>query len=316
MDIISVVIFVLFLFVGYKIYQKYNTAEQFKPTKFFDNSLESEINEQLDADYQTHQKFGKKTPNFDRMINKQKKIQINEIFEESQYNQNYKDTIYAFELLSPNQKQIFNTSDQPITHTSKLSKPEVFKLVKSFIEEVNATVKNHVDLTDGPSGVKHESGWDRQQKALGLPTSIYDKPAPKAPIRLVKIDKAEKYETDDEIRFVVFLIIQKIGVEEQMVVKVSLVVGKTDLNLDRDFFRKKKNVYETSVKLEEVSIIGFLTNNRHGKYGKNERDKFYDYDEFEDGHMFKPEDIVKALNKKKRQNDKENAMAYKLKNGR
>ena len=144
---------------------------------------------------------------------------------------------------------------------------------------------------------KIESGWDKQQKALGLPTSIYNEPAKKAPIKLIRIDHAEKYETEKEIRYSLFLIIQKLNVQDQLVIKVNFVVDKNDINIDRDFFANKKNEYSTTIGIEEISIIGFLTKNNFGE--RTDRDNFYNFEAITDGKMFSQEQIINELNKKK-----------------
>jgi hypothetical protein len=83
-----------------------------------------------------------------------------------------------------------------------------------------------------------------------------------------------------------------------MVVKVSFVIDRSDLNLEREFFSKDKNNYETVVKIEEISVLGFLTNNSFGT--KSSRDKYYNFDKIDDGKMFRDDDIIHMLNDKKK----------------
>ena len=45
-----------------------------------------------------------------------------------------------------------------------------------------------------------ESGWEKVQRSLGLPVSLYHKPAENGLLSLISIDNVKKYETDDEIR--------------------------------------------------------------------------------------------------------------------
>lgn len=296
---IDVSIIILVLIIIYKFLFK-KTAERYSP----DNNLVAQQDTEKDKN-----ESDPALKYIDKILqSKHKKVDVNPNFIEIQFHQDYRDTSNAFILMSPNQKEIFNKGDLPI----KIDEPsydETKKIVKKFIKEVNRTVKYHVSSEDGlknwqnhMTDKKFKSGWDKQQEALGLPTSIYLDPAEKASIKLIKLDHAEKHETDDEIKYVVFLIIQKKNVNDQMLVRVSFVVEKRDLNLDREFF-SKKNSYETSVKIEEIFIIGFLT--KQNTKVKTKREKFYKFDTISDGRMFSRKDIIKELNKKRKEYEKE-----------
>lgn len=241
---------------------------------------------------------------------KNKKIKVNEHFVEAQWHTDYRDTQNAFDLVVPNRKQLFNLCALPVDQVSEVPEKDTRYLVGKFIKEINFTVKNKVSnelastsWIDNMPQKQVESGWDKQQKALGLPTSIYKEPAKKAPIKLIKIDHAEKYETEKEIRYSLFLIIQKKHVKDQLVIKVNFVVDKNDVNMDRDFFSTKKDSFRTTVMIEEISIIGFLTKNNFGE--RTSQDDFYQFDAITDGRMFSQEQIITELNKKKAEYAKE-----------
>lgn len=235
---------------------------------------------------------------------KNKKIKVNQNFVENQWHTDYRDTQNAFEIVVPNRKQLFNLCALPVDQACEVPEKDTRYLVSKFIKEINKTVKNKVSnelsatsWIDNMPQKQFESGWDKQQKALGLPTSIFKEPAKKAPIKLVKIDHAEKYETEKEIRYSLFLIIQKKNVQDQLVIKVNFVVDKNDVNMDRDFFSSGKDSFRTTVMLEEISIIGFLTTNKFGE--RTRQDDFYQFDAITDGKMFSQEQIITELNKKK-----------------
>lgn len=235
---------------------------------------------------------------------KNKKIKVNEEFIENQWHTDYRDTQNAFDMVVPNKKQLFNLCALPIDQVSEVPEKDTRYLVSKFIKEINKTVKNKVSdelattsWIDNMPQKKIESGWEKQQRALGLPTSIFKEPAKKAPIKLVKIDHAEKYETEKEIRYSLFLIIQKKHVKDQLVIKVNFVVDKNDVNMDRDFFSSDKGSFATTVMIEEISIIGFLTKNEFGE--RTRQDDFYQFDAITDGRMFSQEQIIKELNRKK-----------------
>lgn len=299
-NILNVSLVILGIFV---IYMFINSKKSEGFSKNADNSdceLETTLINEYDEDPSKY---------IDAILRAKRKPKVNKFFQEVQFHQDYRDTMNAFNLLT-DQKPFFNIADLPVTNLEKPSNSEINNLISKFIREVNKIVKNHVSdelgatsWTDNMPQKKYKSGWDKQQEELGLPGSIYNEPAPKSSIRLIKLDHAEKYETDAEVKYVVFLIIQKRNTEDQMLVRVSFVVDKQDLNLDREFFDKNKNSYETSVSIEEISIIGFMITHGFGEQGSKE--KFYDFEGISDGRMFSQKEIIRQLNKKRRAYQKE-----------
>jgi len=304
MDILDIIIvFLIAIIIWFVLFNKqsYDT-EQFKPNKMLveidtDDKLYDDKNA---LDMESIVKY------VDIITKSKSKHNINPYFEEMQFHTDYRDTLNAFNLIVPNQKQLFNRSDLPLTNTCSPPISEVNKLIANFIREINKMIKNHVSdelnmqngWQDDMPQKKFNDGFGNEMLELGLPQSIYIEPRPKAFIKLIKVDHTEKYETSDEIRYVVFLIIQKKNTKDQMVVKVSFVIDRSDLNLEREFFSKDKNNYETVVKIEEISVIGFLTNNSFGT--KSSRDKYYNFDKIDDGKMFRDDDIIHMLNDKKK----------------
>jgi hypothetical protein len=247
----------------------------------------------------------------DAILKSKHKLIVNDNFQEVQFNNDYRDTLDAFNLMSL-QRPIFNKADLPITTVEKPQNREIRDLITNFIKELNKTVKNSISNTTNLNNwnsnmpeKKTESGWERQMKELGLPPSIYNDPARKSSVKLIKLDHAEKIQTDNEIKYVIYLIIQKRNTVDQMVVKISFVIDNNDVNLDRDFFDKKKNNYETKVNIEDISVVGFLLKNNSGSSPRTTRDKFYDVTQISDGKMFSQQDIVKELNKKRVEYQKE-----------
>jgi len=294
-SLVILVIFVIFMFINHRKSEDFSDG-----TNNLDCDLETTLENEYDID---------PTKYIDAILKSKKKPKVNKFFQEVQFHQDYRDTMNAFNLLT-DQKPFFNTADLPVTNVEKPSNTEIKNLISRFIREVNKTVKNHISNESGTNGwadnmpqKKFKSGWDKQQEELGLPGSIYTEPAPKASIKLIKLDHAEKYETDSEVKYVVFLVVQKRNTEDQMLVRVSFVVDKQDMNLDREFFDKKKNTYETAVSIEEISIIGFMIT--HGFGEQSSREKFYDFDGITDGRMFSQKEIIRQLNKKRRIYEKE-----------
>lgn len=206
---------------------------------------------------------------------------IKPYFVDMRVHNDYRDTITAFNNIAPDQRPIFNRSVLPVKQID--ADPEQFKsLVKAFIENINESVKNDVNeyIVDktGWDELAPENqgkpGWDKQQEKLGLPGSIFNKPAERAKIKLLKIDKVDKFATAEQINFIVYMIIKKKNVDDQMIIKVSFVMNNEDVNADREFFKKHSNA-ELDIKIEEIAIIGFLTDH---SYGSNvPREDFYDF---------------------------------------
>uniref|UniRef100_A0A6C0E956 Uncharacterized protein n=1 Tax=viral metagenome TaxID=1070528 RepID=A0A6C0E956_9ZZZZ len=227
---------------------------------------------------------------------KDKNNNVNRFFQESQFHTDYRDVIDAFNNIAPAQKQLFNRSDYPV----KVSEPkldEIKTLVKSFIRRLNHSLKHEVtDFINANSGWdemvperKEKSGWEKQQQELGLPTSIYGDPARRSKVKLIKIDRCEKYATEEQLRYVVFMIIQKPKVRDQMVVKVSFVLD--NLFDDRKFFSEDNA--KVNVNIEEIFILGFMTDESFGTDSK--LDDFYNFENVEKDGMIDQEEVLKQL---------------------
>ena len=138
-------------------------------------------------------------------------------------------------------------------------------------------------------------------KSLGLPKSLYNEPAKKSKVKLVKVYHLEKYESEDEIKYCAFLFLKKKNVEDILVIKVSFVLDKRNIDLERNFTNIPS---ETNIVLEEIFMIGYMTNT--GGVGQTgDRDKFYHFDNLEKDGMMDDMEIIKQLNKKMTERHKE-----------
>jgi hypothetical protein len=327
MEILDIIIILLISFFAFKIYEMTSTnstnenieqtenmekIDDMKKSVIFnppnDDNREDEPKENI---YDSSMKYidmikkSKEENNENNEIN-----EINPYFMESQFHNDYRDTLDAFVLLIPNQRQLFNRSDLPIINVSTPTKNEIFPLAKNFVKEVNKVLDKNVvdnyavrnwksDMAEKP----FKSGWEKQQEKLGLPGSIYNAPANKEPIKLIRIDHSERFETEDEIRYVAFLIIQKPSAKDQLLIKVSFQIDKQDINLDREFFEKGKKGVETLIKIEEVFVMGFLTKHSFGKHSV--KSEYYDFNGITDGRIFSQKQILEELNKKRKQYESE-----------
>lgn len=251
-------------------------------------------------------------------------IPVNTEFVEMQYHRDYNDTITAINNLTP-QKELFNLGYLPVRQI--VPDPRNMKtLVKLFMNKLNAEITNNVHeylnvnsaWTDMGKRRREKSGFETQMEELGLPGCLYNEPAEKAPVSLVKIDRVEQSNTNDQIRFTAYIIIQKVNVRDQMVLQVNFFMEREDLGINRDdrddFFKKGLDRSDTgadpdqTVVIEQVFTLGYLTD--EAKH-KTKMDNFYDYKEVNrtDG-TFNQEEVIKTMLKKhkERQNELDSFM--------
>lgn len=246
-----------------------------------------------------------------------KQVQINPYFQEMQFHQDYRDTLNAFGLMCE-QKPIFNKSYLPLLKSEKTNESEVSGLVDQFVSSLNTHITNDVGdiaaqqlnswndnmppVTASNNIIKKKASWEDYNEELGLPPTIYIDPAAREQVKLLKIDNINKYETSAQLKYCVYLILQKPSVVDQMIVKVSFVIDKNDVDLEREFFDKNKNKFETKIIIEEIATVGFMIKQGSGK-PKSQREKFYDYDGFDEGRLISEKDVIRQLNNKRKEID-------------
>ena len=219
---------------------------------------------------------------------------INENFIDTQFHNDYRDVISALNDLVPSHKQIFNLANTPLKY-SEPDRREVTGMVTDFIDTLNDTVKkvvcrirnNNTGWDEPLEDPSVESGWDKIQRGLGN-VPLHTRPLGQTSISLISIEKVKKYETEGETKYTCHIIIQKDGADDQMLLKVSFVIDKSNLT-DEDNFFQLKNV-EMDVILEEAFIEGYLSN-----YGSDSRkqyellkNKFYKLDQMEHNNLTDP----------------------------
>lgn len=243
-------------------------------------------------------------------INKPKNISIesesiatmggNIIFVEAQFHNDYRDTITAFNDLVPCQKSIFNPYNLP-TQFSVVDENEVAQMANDFVRELNKIIiKDIPEYRNANTGweepivdKKIKSGWDKHMEALGLPSSLYPDPAMNSKIKLITIDRVEKYETDTEIKYSVFMFIKKDNVSDQLIIKVNFIMELSDVNISRKFFENDDG--EREITIEEIFMIGYLTHaDRSVSKGDNIED-FYNFENMEHQNIIDDKTILKQL---------------------
>lgn len=276
-------------------------------------------------------------PNYiDRNKQSQKEaaIKLKDNFLDIQFHNDYRDTMTAFSDIAPDQKQIFNIANAPTRLTNPPHK-EVGKIVKDFINLINRDVQYNVaDYRGNNTGwdeplpqIKEKSGWEKQMEELGLPTSLYADPAKRAPVVLIKIDYVEKYVTEFETQYIIILIVQKVNVNDQMIIRISFVRENNNIDDERKFFDDIdadycKNNYTNGPKkvnsrvsdpssnemvIEEIFVVGFLTNEGiEGEKSVNyDKLDFYEFKGLETTDIIDQHTIAKELIQKRLQQQKE-----------
>jgi hypothetical protein len=218
---------------------------------------------------------------------------INPNFIESQFHADYMDVITSFNNVSPNQRQIFNINNVPCQVTRNTDVSEVGTIANNFITLVNKDIHQNVPLihtvNSGWDEVlpEHtgESGWEKVQKQLGLPPSLYNKPVMNTMIKLIQFSDIIKYETENEIKYTSRLVIAKFKVKDKLVIDVSFVIPKGINNNG------------SNVIIENVHVIGYLTDQGLGT-DRMPLDEYYYFDNLEKNNMLTGRTILKELTDK------------------
>lgn len=221
------------------------------------------------------------------ILNNNKENKLKSYFTSIQFHTDYRDVITAFNDLTIN-KSCFNNSNETVDYTS-CKNEEVNDLINEFIIELNKDIKYNVaDYRNASTGWdeplpqhKVKSGWEKMQEELGLPTSLYEEPTARSPVKLILIDRTEKYITKDEIKYVCTIIIQKLNTDDQMIVKISFI----------------KNNNNNDIIIEEIFIIGYLTDEGTPKDG-NVNDQWYNFKSLNKNDITSDKMIMKELIKK------------------
>lgn len=226
--------------------------------------------------------------------NRPSETRVCDEFLDTQYHKDYTDTITAINNLT-SQKELFNMGFLPVREVEPDS-DNVDELVKLLVRKLNEEVRLRVSeylnqnsgWNDQGKRKKIKSGFEEQMEELGLPGDLYTQPADKAKINLIRIEKAEQHMTDDQIRFIITIIVQKKNVKDQMVLKVNFFMEKEDLKSGGDhrdgFFAKSLENHEKAkqdlndmnsiVVIEQVFTVGFMSDTGTAK---TRMDKFYEY---------------------------------------
>jgi len=215
---------------------------------------------------------------------------MNEDFIDAKFHIGYIDVINAFNDLAPNQRQIFNINNVPCKVSTEYDNKEVSEMLESFIASVNNDIKVNVPAVHSVNSGWDEqvlepnvkSGWEKVQESLGLPSTLYQKPAVKTQVHLVSFGDVIVYETENEVKYVIKIVIAKEKITEKLVIKVAFVIVKGIVGK------------EARVLIENIDVLGYLTSQGLG-LDRIELDNFYNFDSLEKNNMLDGKTIAGEL---------------------
>jgi len=307
--------FILVIIILYCIYLIYNL---FKSNKIKSEDITESKIEHYENTYDQDTNLDALIKHMNNIKQDKEKIEVpvlNPFFQEKQFHNDYRDLITALSNLVPSNKQLFNIANQPIKYSViENSNKNVSLIVQDVVDNINTNIKNEVtDVRTSNTGwdeavpdPQMESGWEKFMKNLGLSPSIH-KPISvrKSNVKLISIDKIQKYETEDEIRYIITLILQKENIKDQIILKISLTQDKSMVNDENNFFKSHTIVMKTMI--ERIDIVGYLSN--EGIDDKQNylltKDNYFGVDNLEHNNMTDPQYILDQLSKKHLKTQKE-----------
>ena len=301
--ILIVIILVLFLLTSSS--KSCKTPEKLESTINDNFDIDDELlNKAIKSSKLTNSTNSSNSSNINKSNSNKSNLEVLPYFVEMQFHNDYKDVITAFDLLLETGRTIFNRSNLPAKYSS-IPIEESNELSNLFITQLNNTMKDKVkDVVDLENGWKNvqanptiENGWEKQMKQIGLPSNIYDKGSNKGLLKIIRIDKVDLFTTDSQLKFDIYMIIQKMNVADQMVIKVSFVMDSVDLNTDRNFFKNNKT-QDLNVHLDEIFIVGFMTNHSYGSKNQSSRQDFYTFENIEKDGITDDKTIINQLKEK------------------
>jgi len=294
--------------------------ENFKSTTYDTSSDESQNKCTSPSEYINNfmNSIKKKRTKNKKNKNKIKKNDDNMyFFRQEQFNNNYRDTLTAFNNIAPDQKPIFNIANLPVS-TSNLQNddPVVTKLVGDFIKQLNYNVKTQVTdrlnensgWDEKMQGPNEKSGWEIAQTQLGLPSSIYENPAKKCSVKIIEIKGVQKETTEGETRYRINVILKKKNTNDKMAIRLHFITSNDDDECGKRYINdgvinQNANVNKSNnvVVIEEIAILGFFifesepNLSQHSNKVQTPNDDFFNFDDLNNNDITDQKFIMKEL---------------------
>lgn len=184
---------------------------------------------------------------------------LNKNFSNSQMHPKYIDVASALQLMLPEEKQIFNISNQPVDY-ELVSDVEVKDICLNFVKNINATILNDINVP-----VHKKSGWEKWQQSMGL-TPMYSNHIKKQQVRMVAIAYVQKYSCQDEIKYACYLVLQKKDVNDQLILRVSFVINKLGVRTQIGETFWSQETIKTRSFIENIFTVGYLVTQNTGSF--------------------------------------------------
>ena len=267
--LLCILIYVLYIFIiklnitesfGNLYNQKINKYDAPQNNDIFDNTYVSNFMDSI------NKKNKKKSKKNTEQNNKY-------FFKQEQFNNNYRDTLTAFNNIAPDQKTVFNTMNLPVsTITLPNTDTTAVSLIKNFVKQLNENIKTQItDKLNENSGWDEKvpepnmkSGWDEAQTELGLPSSLFNGPAKKSPVKITEIKGVQRETTDAETRYRINVILKKRNTYDKIAVRLNFVTSNDDDEYNKRYIgdndTKNTNINKSNnlVIIEEIAILGFF----------------------------------------------------------
>ena len=247
---------------------------------YVDNGLEKNDKKQkqqiLDLDYNVSKRTDNKKPS--KIKNSNKFLKNYELIK-NYYHVDYKDIITIINNIYSSGESKFNLSNLPVKNI-KINKNDeeindINEIIYDFIDELNNYIRNlseDINVKKTWNNISNEknmdSGWEKQRENLGLPPSLYNKPAENEIIELIDIVDIQKYITYGEIgeeKISLMIILKKLNVKDMILIKI-------------DFLRNLFN--NDSLIIDNIYIIGYIMKKTEIYMdGYSQKNNFYHFDE-------------------------------------
>lgn len=227
------------------------------------------------------------------IINDDKIIRIKPFILDIKFHNDYRDIMTAVDNMVPNQKKIFNIINSQAQYQIG-DYQEHKEIAEDFMILLNNQISKLSDNRNNNSGWDEplpdpniKSGWDKFTQHMGIPCSIYEDKATNGNIYLVDIFNNEKHSTLDEIKYITTLIIGKEHVDDQLMLRLSVVKDK----------RCKSKSIKQKIVIEDLTIIGYLSDYGDSNAPENERESFYAFNSTSKSDVINNHQIIQELEK-------------------
>lgn len=260
---------------------------------------------------------------------RQKCKELNKFFIESQFNDSYRDTLTAINIISPDQKIMFNIQSLPVTSVKyDGNKPiQIQKLVDQFIKKLNSSVNklpesvsilnttnNYLPATASLHKYSKDRGINKFYNDIGVDYNLYVDTPPNSMVELIQIISAQREFTEAETKYIISIVIKKEieSVTDQLKLTIHFIIKNDPLEGDNLFMKTVNPQLSQQVAIEFIFIDGFYTNDFNVNYDcyennagngninklKSSDDNFYSFEELGKETIMSDHEVIKELNKK------------------